>query len=217
MWRYTTAPFQNPRGGGGATPVIPERNPEAHAARLLENLDALETQLQQGDEERSRVPEAEGHLVAAQAAEGTTLAASSLGDARAAIAVVAEAGDRALIHLRHDDIEPLRRKIRDYGDPAKETPTGNPRNQPLVAPLEGFRPATLGDLSDGLLTEANVEHGRQYWVELWVRGGRLEDDEIRARVRREVEWLAEHVGAARDEVRPFSAMGARRLPPAAAR
>ena len=203
--RFIAAPFRNPRGGGGER-LIPERDAQDHSVRLLANLERLEEQLGAIDQEVARPPGAEGHLVAADALEGAALAVDSLGDRRADIAVVAETEDGAVLHIRRDDISPLRRKIAAYG--TQVTTTGRPRNEPLVAPLEGFRPATLADLSDGRLTEATVEHGRTYWVELWVRGGRLADDETRRRVRREVEWLVEHISptpAETHEVRAFQA------------
>jgi subtilisin family serine protease len=203
--RYARAPFRSPRGGGGGEQQLPERNPPAHSARLLENLDQLVGQLRARDEAVARAPEAQGHLVSAQAQEGSTLAAESLADQRAEITLVAEGKDSALLHLRRDDVTPIRRKIVAYGDEARRTASGRPRNEPLVAPLEGFRPATLADLSEGSLTEANVEHGVIYWVELWMRGGSLEGEDVRERVRRDIDWLAERVGVAPETVRPFRA------------
>jgi hypothetical protein len=128
-----------------------------------------------------------------------------LSDRRAEIVVVAESDEHALLHLRRDDITPLRRKIVAYGDEGQRTRRGRPRNEPLVAPLEGFRPASLSDLSDGLLTEANVEHGVTYWVELWMRGGNLEEDVVHDRVLGAVQWLTERTGLAPESVRRFRA------------
>ena len=205
IWRVATAPYRSPRGGGGAEQPLPERNAQAHSAQLLENLAQLEGQLREMDAAVARAPEAEGHLVSADALEGTALAASSLADRKAEIALVAETDERALLHLRRDEIAPIRRKIEAYGDEGRRTSRGRPRNEPLVAPLEGFRPATLADLSDGTLTEATVEHGRIYWVELWARGGRLEEDKVRERIRREVGWLAARVGVREELIRRFQA------------
>lgn len=203
--RFATEPFRSPRGGGGAERQPPERNPPDHADRLLRNLDQLEVGLRERDQVVPRPPEAEGHLVAANALEGFELPSSSLADKRAEIVLVAESDDRALLHVRRDDLAPLRRKIKDYGNDQKRTSKGRPRNEPLVASLEGFRAATLADLSEGLLTEATVEHGHSYWVELWMRGGHLEEEAVRNRVRGEVEWLAARVRLDAGSVRRFRA------------
>jgi len=202
--RLDARPFVNPRGGGSAR-YIPERNPEDHALRLLENLQRVQERLQQADADVGRAPRAEGHLVTAEAAEGTELAATSLGDKLREAVVVAETADRALIHFRRDDFSALMGKIEQYGNPDVLTRKGQPRNAPLVAPLQGFRIPTLGDLSDGALSEAQLDPGVSYWVELWVRGGRLESDDQRARVREEVLWLADRVEMPRERVRSFKA------------
>jgi hypothetical protein len=152
----------------------------------------------------NRAPQAQGHLVAADALEGSPFPVGSLADKRADIAVVAEFTDRAVLHVRRDDVGPLLRKIRDFGNPEKRTKTGRPKNEPLVASLEGFRAPTLVDLSEGWLRDAEVEDGRLYWVELWARGGVLADESTRERVRAEVEWLANEAHEA-DRVRRFRA------------
>jgi hypothetical protein len=165
----------------------------------------VEHELRRLQETVERPPQAEGHLVAADALPETDIAAQSLGDRRAEAVVVAETADRAIVHLRRDDLAPLKRKISDYANPEKRTSRGRPRNEALVAPLEGLRLATLADLSDGTLTEAGVEGDEVYWVELWARGGRLEDEDVRERVRAEIVWLAEANGVAEHRIRMFRA------------
>lgn len=202
--RVFSGAYRNPRGFGPER-RIPDRNPAAHARALLANIKAVEQELGQLRQTVHRPAEAEGHLVTAEALADTDLAADSLGDKRVEAVVVAETADRAIVHLRRDDLSPLRRKIGDYGNPQKRTQRGRPRNEALVAPLEGLRVATLADLSEGTLTEATVEGGETYWVELWARGGRLEGDVVRARVREEISWLAREYGVPENRLRTFRA------------
>jgi hypothetical protein len=204
--RLDSRPFQNPRGGGSADRPIPERNPADHAARLLANLDVVTQRLREADVALGRAPGAQGHLVAADAAEGAALVAQSLGDRRRDAVVVLETQDHAVVHFRRDDLTALERKIESYGNPDRRTPTGRPQNEPLVAAIEGFRLPTLADLSDGVLTEDSVDANATYWVELWVRGGQLEPAEERQRTREEVIWLAGQHGVEESRVHSFSAM-----------
>lgn len=196
--------YRSPRGGGDQA-RIPERNRVAHARTLLANVTAVEQELERLRREVSRPAEAEGHLVTAEALADTDLAAESLGDQRTETIVVAETADRAILHLHHDDLTPLKRKIGDYGNPQKTTMLGRPRNEALVAPLEVLRIATLTDLSDGIYSQANVEADEIYWVELWARGGRLENDSLRARVREEILWVARQYKVPEDRIRTFRA------------
>lgn len=195
--------FQSRRGRGHDIP-LPERDQQTHARRLLERVDLLAAELQ-ATPPTTRAPEAEGHLVAADAAEGAELAVGSLGDRRTAAAVVATLPGGALVHLREDDVRPLRRKIEMYGDTDRNTAAGAPRNNRLVAPLEDVRIAGLSDVSRGWLTEASVELRLTYPVEFWVAGGRLASDDDRARVRRELEWLLERHGVPPSAIRSFAA------------
>jgi Subtilase family len=201
---YGTARFRSPRGGG-AERLLPERDREAHSARLLANLDAVMRRLGELDRATERPRGAEGHLITVDALAGAALVAESLADKRTEITLVAETDERAILHVRRDDVEPLRRKVASYGDPEKLTKGGRPRHEPLVAPLEGFRPASLSDLSSGWLTEADVDPDAVYWVELWTRGGRLEDADVRTRVEGEVRWLVDRSGVPHEVIYAFRA------------
>ncbi len=169
---------------------LPERNPGVHSARLLADVASITRAIEElRAVERPR--EAEGHLVKARIVPDTPANVGGLGAARSEAVVVARTDDGAIIHIRKDDLGPLARKIRDYGDPNKQTKTGAQKNTPLVAPLEELRLATLHDLSSGWLSEDSLEEGTTYWVELWVAGGRLASDERRRQTRQEIEWLLE--------------------------
>ena len=167
---------------------LPERDPAVHAARLLADVASITRAI---EELRAveRPPEAQGHLVKARIVPDTPANVGGLGAARTDAVVVARTEDGAIVHIRKDDLAPLARKIRDYGDPHKQTKTGAQKNTPLVAPLEELRLATLHDLSRGWLSEDTLEEGTTYWVELWITGGRLASNERRRQTRQEIEWL----------------------------
>ena len=202
--RLLTKPYRSPRGYYGERP-IPERDTAAHAADLLAYVETLEQGFVRADGQIERPAEAEGHLITAEALKETELRASSLGDKRTDAVVVVETNERAIVHVRHDELLPLKRKIEDYGNPEKSTRSGRPRNEALVAPLELLRLTTLGDLSGGTLDTATVDDEQNYWVELWVRGGRLEEESVRTRVLEEIRWLARQHDIPIERVHSFRA------------
>src|SRR5690349_20294464 len=104
--------FTNPQTGRDKPRRIPTRNRSAHAASLLTQLDVIERERKSPVLERA--PGARGHLVTADAETGFDLKPESLADSRTGIALVAVQEDRAIVHVRNDDISALRRKITDY-------------------------------------------------------------------------------------------------------
>lgn len=204
--RLGSAPYQSPRGGGGDEVEIPLRNPQEHAAALLAQIDALQAQVGETPPE-ARPTQAQGHLVSADAAAGFALAIDSLGDRPTDVAVVAASDDRstAVLHLRKDDLKALRRKVEQYADPDKATKTGKRRNQPLLAPLESLRPATIEDLSQGTFTNETIDPHLSYWVEVWTQGGRLADPETRERVAAAIGALAQGAEIDASKVHRFTA------------
>jgi hypothetical protein len=176
------------RQGRGDSPEIPVRDRESHGRDLLAKVSALEQTITTGAPV-VRAPGAEGHLVAA---DGQNLPLSSLSSKPAEAVVVGTTPTGALVHLRRDDLAPLRRKIAEYADPSKDRKkSGKPANNRLVASLEDVRLPTLEDLSDGWLSAATVHPSQIYPVELWIRGGTLGDDTERDRVATELAWLVE--------------------------
>jgi hypothetical protein len=112
-----------------------------------------------------------------------------LADKSTRTVVAARIGDGALVHYTKGDLAPLRSKITAYADPAKDSKKGLPRNAGLVARIEELVPPTLADLSDGWLTDENVNPQQHYWVELWLPGGHTMPEPRREAVRGEVRWL----------------------------
>lgn len=178
--------FLNPRRGGSEAETPPARNRAEHAAALRRQLDDLALSWQTAEE---RLSDACGHLAAAESAEGTTLAADSLGDKRTEVAVVDSTDTTALLHVRRDHLRALERKVTAYAE--RDTAAGRPCNEPLLAPLERVREATLDDLAGQSLAARLLDPSEHYWVELWTDGGRLATEETRARIRGVVETLAQ--------------------------
>lgn len=177
--------FVNPRRGRRDAEPPPLRNPTEHAQALNKQLDDLARSWTATASER--IEGAQGHLATATAAEGTELPSASLGDKRTDVVVVDDRGDKALLHVRRDDLRALRRKVTAYGQ--ERTRGGKPKNEPLVARVENLRDATLNDLVTGSLAEAVFAPEALYWVELWTQGGRLSETASRDRVRQVVNAL----------------------------
>lgn len=178
--------FLNPRGGGSEPEPPPPRDRAAHAAALRVQIDQLAQSWRDVEE---RLPDALGHLAAAESAPGATLPTSSLGDKRTNVAVVESDDTSALLHVRADTLKALEGKIRAYA--TRETKKGRPSNEPLVASLETIREARFDDVATESLAAAAIDLDELYWVELWTQGGRLASDEERTRVRRVVQALAQ--------------------------
>lgn len=194
--RLATTSFQSPRGGPPGKAPVPARDRAQQAAIILSQLAAVRAAMQ-APLPPERPDDAEGHLVAAEAEPGFSLKVESLGDRRAEVVVVAADGDdqTAVLHVRKDDLSALVRKVAAYADPTRDTENGNPRNQPLLAPIKTLRLATVGDISDGFYSDETVDPEARYWVELWTQGGRFVEAATRDRVRAVIGALADTDGA----------------------
>jgi hypothetical protein len=159
--------FLNPRRGGHEPEAPPPRNRAEHAAALRHQLDELVLSWQAAEE---RLPDARGHLASAESAQGSAIAADSLGDKRTEIAVVDSTDTTALLHVRRDDLRALERKVAAYAE--RDTASGRPRHEPLLGPLEHIREATFDDLAADDLAARLLDPSEHYWVELWTDGGR---------------------------------------------
>ncbi len=168
------------------------RDPRVHAEDLQGQLNTLEHRLAEiGSEPR---PErSEGFLYAASFAKESDPRVESLSDKHTDTELVDYNDEqrRALVYTSRPKARALRRKIAQYGDVEDTTEKGEPRNRPLIAPLEGLAPATLVDLSDGWLREDAL--GESEWVEVWIRGGERDDADSRERRKLALkEFLDEH-------------------------
>ena len=180
--------FLNPRRGRGEPAPLPLRDRQQHAAFVKEQLDSLVRSWST----QERLPDATGRLATVQAAEGSELAADSLGDKRTGITVVEATDTTALLHIRGDTVRALENKVRDYAQ--KDTKAGRPSNEPLIAPIQRVGDAEFADLASGELAKVLIDPASLYWVELWTLGGRLAPERDRRRVRGLVDQLVARSG-----------------------
>lgn len=185
---------------------LPDRDAVGHADMLTTSLREVVAEIARVDSELERAPEATGHLVAADIVPDSPVNAAGLGDKRRDNALVGLSADgAAIVHFRSDDFAPLERKLRDYANPDKLTKSGRPRNAPLFAPIERFRLVTLADLSDGWLSEETVHADEIYWVELWLRGGRITESADRREAADDLRWFVNTHDIESAELRAFRA------------
>jgi hypothetical protein len=179
-----TEVFQDPRGGG-STPSLPSRDPAKHRKHVLDQLDQIQKQVTSRaaglrDEEASR------EVIAVQPAPGADLATSSLASKKEDVRVIG--GDptthTVLLDAASPELAELRRKVEAFGDESKQTDTGRPKNEPLVAPIDRIALATLDDLAREPL-DLLRDLGAQ-WLELVCRGG-VYDEAGTAASRRQVD------------------------------
>jgi hypothetical protein len=168
---FKTEFYQSPKGGGGGDIRLPPRNPKAHGARLIEQLDALLGRVQRRPM-GERDPQASRELIAVSPKDTYDLAPASLGDANRDVRVlgVTETGT-ALLDAKDPDMVQLRRKIEAYTDSAKLTDKGAPKNAPAIAPIEEIRLASEVDLIGPRLAAAKIEPNVHRWFEIACRGG----------------------------------------------
>ena len=180
-----TEVFVSARGGGGSRPVLPPRDPTKHRAALIAQLDQVVATVQARPAD-ARDPEATREIVAVIPEPGSELPAASLGDAATGVRVIGSDPDTGVVLVETPDpnLAALRRKIEAYADPTRRTPTGNPTNAPLIAPVREIRVATLTEIGDVavLALPTDVAH----WVEIGCSGGIYNPAEA-ARSRREIE------------------------------
>jgi hypothetical protein len=177
--------FTSARGGGGERPVLPPRNPTTHRAQLIAQLDQLAAAAQARRPE-TRDPEATREVVAVHPEPGSELVISSLGDAATDVRVVGVDPDTGvvLVDASSPELLVLRRKLDEFADPAKLSPTQQPKNAPLIAPIRYVRTATLEEIGPTLLEP--MADGAPRWLELGCRGGTYDLDASK-KSRREID------------------------------
>lgn len=179
-----TEAFKSARGGGGKKPALPPRDPKAHRAALMAQLDQLVADVQQRPPD-ARDPEASREIVAVIPEAGAELAAPSLADVASDIRLVGADPTTGVVLIDTPDpnLPALRRKIDEFADASKLTPKGHPQHMPLVAPVREIRRASLAEIAEAVLltTAADSPH----WIEVGCRGG-IYDPASTARSRREI-------------------------------
>lgn len=197
-----TEEFVTARGGGGDRPALPPRDPAKHRAQLIAQLDQI-VSAAGGRDPAKRDPEATRELVAVHPEPGSKLVESSLGDQASDVRVVGIDPDSGvvLVDAPGPELPALRRKLDEFADPTKASPT-QPKNAPLIAPIREVRAATLDDIGPSLL--ASMQDGAPRWLELMCRGGAYEPAESE-RSRREIERQLDRVAPDSRIVAQFTA------------
>jgi len=166
------APVTGPRGQEAS---LPPRDPNAHRAALIAQLDALRQAVAARDPD-ARHPDANRELVVVKPAKGQALPLGSLRDGEK-VRVVGEDPDTGavLLDAASAELKGLRRKIADYADPTKvSAKSGAPKNDKLIAPLEHVALATLEDIASPRALEALTK--RPQWLVLSCSGGTYDPD-----------------------------------------
>jgi len=173
---------------------LPQRSPSAHSQRLVGQLNAVLASAAPGSEA------ALGASAAIDLAPGVVPDPVQL--AKGAAAYV-DAGDHAAVVFFPDaEANTLRRKLSQYGDPAKVVASGAPRNNRLIAPIEQIRRPTLTDLAEPWDLESELQKAPSaLWVELWTPGGRLGKVDLRQAIQQAVGEFALSHGSAHNVAR----------------
>ncbi len=197
-----TEPFVSARGGGGPKPSLPSRDRATHRQYLTEQLDAIRSEVD-ARPPGARDPEAHREIIAVSPATGYSFPESSLRD-RDRVRVVGEdpTTGSVLLDAESADLATLRRKIDDYADPSKESPSGAPKNAPLVATIERVVLASVEDLASESVREAVAE--RAQWLAIGCRGGRY-DPESNANSRFQITRQLRRVQSGREPAAEFVA------------
>jgi len=198
-------PFTTTRGGRGAAPVLPQRDPVARRALLVAQLDQLAATVE-GRATEARDPEATREIIAVLPEPGHRLVADSLGDARTDVRIVGVDLDSGVVLLDAPNarLAALRHKLDQYADTTNLRPSGHPRNADLVAPVREIRHAGVEDL--GLNLVQALGDRAAHWVELCCRGG-VYDLPATAVSRREVTRQLQRISPDRTVAAEFNATG----------
>lgn len=171
----TTEPYTSPASGGKSFRV-PERQRETHGQRLLRQFDTIREQATTAIEEQRAygIDARNGIYIQFESAPDFDLKTESLEIWNSDIELLSEhkVGNHTLatVFVPEGKLDILVNKFAAYLDPAKDSPKGNPRNEPLVASVASIRKAAL----DALWTdtpESMPDEGEIAWWEVWLRTG----------------------------------------------
>lgn len=161
------------RGGGPEEKLLPQRDRQAHAQRLLRDLTRVQEEAVQRSREvplASAVGVKSGLYVQFELEAGFADAMKSLEDRRKGIELVAThaSGDKlfATVYVPKGQLSTFEHKVRKYAD--VDTPAGRPTHQRLVAPLSAIRLAALRDFWTDAETEFPPLTAVVRW-EIWIR------------------------------------------------
>lgn len=154
------------QGGGGS--ALPTRIASSHSANLQDRMSRAWSDAE--GRQAAGLTTRQGCYIEFVSAPGADLALKSL--------ECVSSGIRLLNVRTHDDGRTLAtvyvpssqrsyflNRIRDYGDAAKNTKKGNPKNQPLVASIDDIAAAVLKDF---WTDHAPLPERDPVWIEVWL-------------------------------------------------
>lgn len=154
------------KGGGGS--AIPSRDPGAHANLLRERLTGAWAEAE--GRQAAGVSTRQGCYIEFVSAPGAELALKSLESISSGIRLLNvrtndEGRTLATVFVPVSQRSYFLNRIRDYGDAAKNTKKGNPKNRSLVACIDDIAAAVLKDFWTGRTAPPGEE---RIWVEVWL-------------------------------------------------
>ena len=172
--------YRSPQSGGGSPPELPSLDPQAHHARLLQQLDAIGQRVQSRPED-ARDELATREIIAVLPAPATQLTADQLDDSRSdarLIGLVVETGT-VLLDVPSADLDYLRKKIEAFADDTRVqfkehkdgTKTSHRAKERAIAPVGTIGLAALDDLRGPRLRSQTLVADSAYWFEIACRGG----------------------------------------------
>lgn len=180
--------FVSNSGGSGGGEALPERNREAHANALLEQMRFVVNASQEIAAIRQEAGiEREGGLyLAFKGTQGFGLPIESLGDERAKIELLSvrntDEGQLATVFVPANKLSTIERKVTQYRDVEVEEGK-NPKNARLVTNLEAVSLAKVNEIWTDAPEVFPTEPDEPFWAELWLRcGDELESSEEVAHV-----------------------------------
>lgn len=169
----TTEQYISPNSGRDSF-RYPQRQRETHGQRLLHQFDAIREQAVTAIEEQKAygIDAKNGIYLQFESDPDFDLKTESLEVWRSGIELLSEhkVGDCTLatVFVPEGKLDILVNKFVAYLDPAKDSPKGNPRNEPLVASIASISKAAL----DALWTdtaETMPDANEAIWWEVWLR------------------------------------------------
>lgn len=197
--------YESPQRGSGLPPVLPSLDPKVHRKQLLQQLDAIATEVRDRPES-SRDDLAAREIVAVRPAADFHLAADQLDDVRSdarLIGVVPETGT-VLLDVANPHLQYLRKKVEAFGDDAKAQQVilddGSAQvrraGERAIAPVDEIALARLEDLSGNALRRKMFAPERFHWFEVACRGGYRRPDTDTVASRAQMGRQLQKLGAA---------------------
>ncbi|MHB8894942.1 MAG: S8 family peptidase [Candidatus Geothermincolia bacterium] len=190
--------YRSPQGGGGGTHWLPSLDPAAHQARLIQQLDTIDREVQERTT-AARDQLATREIIAVHPVQGAELAPEQLDDARADVRLIGTDPDTGtvLLDVANSHLDHLRKKIEAFADDSKikrkrlddGTEVVKRAREDAIAPIDTVNLARVTDVQGLRLRAETLVVDRSYWFEITCRGGYRQPqpatDESRAQIKRQ--------------------------------